>query len=285
MEAAKSVTDEKADELLFSEAQEGIEKTALNLPDGRPRHCCRNAFRRIKQAWRLRSIDPEMAVFSAMTAEEEAASAVIAALKEKRYSGADALNAWSHPHKVGVIHMAHAVGRLLHECGMDNIRLNIQPENARIDAYITNLERYGGPEDIYATLDEPLNWSVNLSEKKEDREQVSPVDFSNQLQDIASDRNMEGFIQFIRQRANERNTVLYAGDDGIPHVNVQDTYFENRLRDVAILVGLTITILQAETPQSIAEQALQAYIKALGKLVRRGVIDKKGVTIPEDDKK
>ncbi|MCC6598094.1 MAG: hypothetical protein IT559_04840 [Alphaproteobacteria bacterium] len=273
-----------ADDLPFSAAQTALEKSISKLAPGRAKNCCRNAFRRVRQAWLLRSIDPEMAVFSAMTGEEEAASAVIAALKAKGYVGADALNAWSHPHKVGVIHMAHAVGRLLHECGMDSIKFHIQPETPRIDAHITNLEKYGGPKDVSAILNEPLNWSVKLTEKIEDGERVSPVDFGSQLQDIASDRNIESFVQFIRQRANERNTVLYAAEDGIPQVKVQDGYFQSRLIDIATLVGLTIVILQADVPQSIAQQGLDAYIKALGKLVRRGVIDKQGGTIPDTGK-
>jgi hypothetical protein len=269
-------------ELAFSEAQIALEKSVLNLPDGRPRHCCRNAFRRIKQAWRLRTLDPEMAAFSAITGEEEAASAVIAALRVKGYTGADALNPWSHPHKAGIIHMIHAVARLLHACGMDNLKFQVDSEIPRIDVRITNLERYGVPKDMkdmHALLSEPLNWSVSVTKKKEDEEEVSPVDFSTQLQDIASDRNVENFITFIRQRANERNEVLYAADGGIPHVAVQDAYFQSRLRDIAILVAVTITILQAESPQSIAQQALQAYIKALGKLVRRGIIDKQGAAV------
>src|SRR3954454_18885606 len=73
MEDATPVTD--ASELPFSKAQVVLAEAAHNLPNGRPRNCCRNAFRRIKQAWRLRLLDPEMAVFSAMTGVEEAASA------------------------------------------------------------------------------------------------------------------------------------------------------------------------------------------------------------------
>jgi hypothetical protein len=126
----------------------------------------------------LRSLDSEMALFSAMTAEEEAASAVIAALKTKRYNGADVLNPWSHPHKVGVIHMARAVARLLHEFSPD-VKVRIQSEPPRIDVAITNLDKLGGPKDISAVLDKPLNMLIRSMEKKEDGEQLVPVDFSS----------------------------------------------------------------------------------------------------------
>src|SRR4051812_2704559 len=111
MENATTAID--TDELPFSKTQVDLEKAVHNLPKGRPRNCCRNAFHRIKRAWSLRLLDPEIAVFSAITAEEEAASAVISALKTKGYSGADILNPRSHPHKAGVIYMAQAVVRML----------------------------------------------------------------------------------------------------------------------------------------------------------------------------
>lgn len=256
----------------LTETQAAIEKAISNLPDGRSKNCCRNAFRRIKQAWHLRQIDAEMAVFSAMTAEEEAASSVMAALRVRKYVNVEFLNSWSHPHKAGLIHMAHAVGRLMHECGLEDIKILVKPEIPRIETCIANLEKYGGPKELFAILDEPLNWSISLSKKEENVEGNSLVDFKRQLQDIANDKNIESFNLFIRKKANDRNTVLYAGEDGIPKVEVQDSYFQTTLRDITILVGITIAILQSNTHQLFAQQALDAYIQALGKLVKHGSI-------------
>ena len=52
---------------------------------GHRKHCARSAVRRMIRASNLKGIDPEMAAFRALTAEEEAASALIHSLKWHRY--------------------------------------------------------------------------------------------------------------------------------------------------------------------------------------------------------
>jgi hypothetical protein len=79
------------DELPFTEAQATIEK-CIEMLAGRPRHCGRSAFRHLRKAWMLYPIDREMALFRAITAEEEAATALILAMKQRRYPGAELLD-------------------------------------------------------------------------------------------------------------------------------------------------------------------------------------------------
>lgn len=68
--------------------EEAIEK--LKVP--RIRHACRNAFNHLRKAWVLHPIDAEMSSFRAITAEEEAAAAVIRALRHKHYPNAEKLS-------------------------------------------------------------------------------------------------------------------------------------------------------------------------------------------------
>ncbi|PLU07434.1 hypothetical protein BMJ29_02810 [Sinorhizobium medicae] len=73
-----------------------------------------------------------MSFFRAITAEEEAATALILALKQRRYPGSEKLNPWEHLHKAAVSPFLDAVGNVLAETGMPAPRLSINrgPSNA-----------------------------------------------------------------------------------------------------------------------------------------------------------
>ena len=67
--------------------QEAVEK--ITVP--RIRHACRSAFNHLRKSWILHPVDAEMSAFRAITAEEEAASAVIRALRHQSYPNAESL--------------------------------------------------------------------------------------------------------------------------------------------------------------------------------------------------
>lgn len=69
---------------------------------GHSRNCARSAIRHIEMAWTIKDIDPEMAVFRAITAEEEAATAIFLALKEQRYESANKIKYKKHPYKLAL---------------------------------------------------------------------------------------------------------------------------------------------------------------------------------------
>ncbi len=61
----------------------------------------------------LDGVDLEMAAFRAITAEEEAASALFHSLKRRRYAGAARLSPRNHVHKNAVAPFCTAVSRVL----------------------------------------------------------------------------------------------------------------------------------------------------------------------------
>src|SRR5688572_22622865 len=63
------------------------------------RHSARSAIRSLQKAWRLRYIDRELAAFALITADEEAITAIMHALKRRNYPGADRLRTYNHNHK------------------------------------------------------------------------------------------------------------------------------------------------------------------------------------------
>jgi hypothetical protein len=68
----------------------------VNNAKGHSRHYGRNSSHHLERALRLKEIDPEMAVFRAITAEEEAATAIFLVLKEKSYHNADTIRFKDH---------------------------------------------------------------------------------------------------------------------------------------------------------------------------------------------
>ena len=100
-------------ELELTEIQKRIETLVLTTP-ARAKHSARSAIRHIQKAWLIRELDREMAVFHAITGEEEAATAIIYSLKRHNYPGSDQLNPHSHVHKNAVYPFFLAVGSILY---------------------------------------------------------------------------------------------------------------------------------------------------------------------------
>jgi hypothetical protein len=80
---------------------------------GHGKHCARSAVRHMIRASKLKGIDPEMAAFRALTAEEEAASALIHSLKWHRYKLSEQLKPRDHIQKAAVYPFFLAVEGLL----------------------------------------------------------------------------------------------------------------------------------------------------------------------------
>ena len=72
-----------------------------------------HVFRNMIRASKLKGIDPEMAAFRALTAEEEAASALIHSLKWHRYKLSEQLKPRDHIQKAAVYPFFLAVEGLL----------------------------------------------------------------------------------------------------------------------------------------------------------------------------
>lgn len=75
-------------ELPLSDFGKRLEKAVTHLT-GRTKYGGMNAFNHLRLSWQIKDIDQGMAAFRAITAEEEAATALIHSIKQKRYPNAD----------------------------------------------------------------------------------------------------------------------------------------------------------------------------------------------------
>lgn len=260
---------------------EALGKAAEKL-SGRPRHAALNAIRGLKRAWRIAPIDPEMAFFRAVTAEEEAATALMAALKHRQYPNASQLNFRKHTHKAGVYPFVRAIESLLAESlfPIPTVTLSYDADTPRIDIGIPS-EKLGLPAGHLITPDEPLNALIRSGPPDAPRQNL--VDFQDQLRAIAGGHGATDIASFIEAEANLRNKLLYASDIGWTVVENVDAGLVERRRRVLVLIGLTIAIMQTSTHQLLAVQALQAYLGALDKLPKDPV-DFDSAQGPEPDR-
>ena len=233
---------------------------------GRPKWASVHAISGLKRAWLIAPIDPEMALFRAITAEEEAATALITALKIQRYPNAELLNARDHAHKNGLYPFIRGIESLLAESGWPSPQMQLQHEDRkpRIDIHFRS-EELGFPPGQQVTPDEPLNMTAHRGRKDSSERIVE--DFGDQLQALAEGRGAKNIGEVIKTEANFRNRLLYAADSGIPIVQNVDPELIARRKRILLLVGLTVVILQTKAHQLFAVQAVQAYLTALGKSV------------------
>lgn len=262
------VLDVEADELPLDGMQQHLE-TAVGHLKGRPKHCARNAYRCLRRAWLLRTVDPEMAVFRAITAEEDAATGLMFALKHRQYPGAERLLPRDHAQKAAWIPFIEAIGKMMADSGvpLGKIILNAG-DPPRIDIRIP-AEALGiaGANGHHVSPDEPLNLIIRTGKTADD---LGVATFETELEAWAAARGKADARLWITEAANLRNQVLYAADSGIPTAPDPTKLILERRRRVQVLLLVTIAVLQADAPQPLAAQALRSFLKVMRNVEETG---------------
>lgn len=185
------------DELPLDEIQADIER-CVGLLKGHPRNCGRNAFQHLRKAWRLYGLDNEMSLLRAITAEEEAATALILALKARQYPGADRLDHRRHDHKAGVAPFLHAVGPVLSvwEFARPRIHLSWAGDRPRLNVSVSALAvGVSSDPDQLIQPDEPFNFVAREGPHEGPAEVMT---FASQLAELASEKGAGEILDFIR---------------------------------------------------------------------------------------
>lgn len=176
------------------------------------KHAARNAVFHLERARQIVDIDPNMAIFRAITAEEEAARALFHALERRRYATADRLHWRNHKHKAAVVPFLEAVGRFVSTAGFIKPELVFDhragdPGQLRVRFKVPD----GKGGHVWVYPDPPLNFRLAVDDKLHD--------FQAEVESLLSDQSVATFDKFVRERANHRNRLLYATAEGIPRVD------------------------------------------------------------------
>lgn len=222
------------------------------------RHAARSAIRHVEKAWLLRHLDLEMAVFRAITAEEEAARAIIHALQRHRYPGASKLKWRRHDHKAAVAPFFDIVLRFISQIpGLEtHLKWNRDDPRSQLELGI----RFPFlPERSWMYPVPPLHFNLQANDKVHD--------FIPEIQSLASERNVTSIQEYVEQRANQRNQILYASDQGIPRIDRPITdYLLSRRDAIFRMLGVFVLIDPYREQQLFVHQTLDAFLGIVPRL-------------------
>lgn len=230
-------------------------------PKSHSRNCIRSAFHHLEMAAKIQEVDPGMAVFRALTAEEEAATGLMYCLKELDYKNASMLRPRDHVHKNAVWPFLSALGLFFAEFAQAHIK--------KPGLYIDRNEsekrlmlRFCLPftaEDQWVTPIPPLNFSISSGNKR--------ISFQPQIHALASKRNVSDIAKHIKREANRRNEILYAAPNGYsgPPV-VGPDFFQHHQVLVVALMRAWLLIKPYPEHMRFVQDSLDAFLVMLGAL-------------------
>jgi hypothetical protein len=222
-----------------------------------------NAVRHLNRAWRIREIDPEMAVFRAITAEEEAATSVFLSLKQHRYPGADKLKPRDHVQKNALLPFFDAVTRVLSTMQDPpplqlHLDASFEPPRLVFRLQIQHPER----GLVWAAPQPPLHFTARRSTDGGASYRVE--DFAQGVDQVVSRAGAKSMKDHLRERANSRNRLLYASPGGYPQfggkIDASMAFFQ---RNVFTLIRMYLMIEPYPQHQNFVQQVLLSFLKAL----------------------
>lgn len=246
--------DDSFEQIVFA-----LRKLCLRLP--KPlRFRFQNALTHSDKSLELIEIDREMASFRGITAEEEAATALMRCLKLRRYEHHKEFNPWDHRHKVAILACIVAISGTMKDA-LSEFQLVFDCDKPRIDIKIP-LSNFGvkGGEKYAVQLIEPLD--IVHSRNGESGGDV----YSYALNSLAEKGNFDNIKKMIEYQANARNTLLYASDSRLPKSEAtKEVLLNRRKRMVAILV-VTTMIWQRREHQALVKQAVLSFLSVMNRL-------------------
>ncbi len=203
--------------------------------------------------------DENAAVFLAITAEEEAVSAIFLSLKQLGYDSANQINHRNHVHKAAFYPFCQAMSNVFKSFSKSSpqIGIDLNSENHRLLLRMT-VKNFNG-ETFFATPDVPFGFTV--------QKDASIDYFESALKEYFGEQ-YEKMKKWLKNTANKRNMVLYASPEGIPKVkfNDADKYFCEYENKVNLLMLLYFLIAPYKEKQLFVQQALHAFVKMIGKM-------------------
>lgn len=228
-----------------------------------------NAVRHLSRAWIVRELDPAMAVFRSITAEEESASAVFRAVKRVGYPGSKHLRPRDHLHKNALFPFCAAVYRTIADVSADPVATETYFDTSTTPPRLRVRVRVPLPGEDQVLCAEPTE-SLHFSVSESDADGIDhPVDFGRQLLALARANKLGSVVEYLRDRANARNRLLYAADAGYPSISgdTEQELVHYQKRTFANLT-LFLAIDQYPSRQSFVQQALEAFLAFLPKIPR-----------------
>ncbi|MEO6067398.1 MAG: hypothetical protein ABIQ41_05400 [Gemmatimonadales bacterium] len=239
-----------------------LEQRILGMVETRPspgKHAARSAIHHAERARRIQGIDPEMALFRALTGEEEAARAIIHSLHRLRYPGAERLNWKVHRHKAAMIPFLAAVGGLIKKGPITVPQLQIVQRDGKDQPSVRFEFMLPDGQVVGVTPRPPLDLQLSVNDALHD--------FSPELDELLVDSAVKSLDKMIELRATERNGVLYATESGVPTITGDIApAIEVRRGNIFACIAVFLLVDTFQVHQRFVLQCLPTYLKMLSLL-------------------
>jgi len=228
-------------------------------------HCFNSAIDHLRRAHALKTLDPAMAIFRGITAEEEAASGLMHALRDRAYPKSDLLRPRDHIQKHAVVPFLRFLLHNLAEVrltGVASVRLAMKEVNGTRRLVVVILQAGDVASDAIVPVP-PLNLSLS----------AGPFggfpDLGRNIQLLLRSSGYTNALSYLQAEANTRNRILYAGPSGYPVVgDLQPEFLIERQRRVFTILKAALLILPYADVQPFAADALNAFLRLVRRLDR-----------------
>jgi hypothetical protein len=219
------------------------------------------AFIHLSLAHRLKDIDPSMAIFRAITAEEEAATGLLRALQSRGYANPGELLPKDHLQKAAVYPYLRAIAKhtsYLRMNGIKDVRLVIPRYDEKPRLQLALLLD-GENDGIIVCPDPPFNLRI--------REGGEAVDYQKYFRELISPSGFDDIRNYLNIKKNKRNLLLYASPQGLiePGPVSDSTLLDYRHRVMTILKA-ALLLWPYKDVQPFAQEAVRSFLGLAGRL-------------------
>ena len=230
-------------------------------PKCRSRHCMRSALHHLECATKIFEIDPGMTAFRCITAVEEAASGLMHCLKEGGYQNSDRLDPQKHLHKNAILPFFDVLGLFFAETTAAHIKkpsLSFHGEGSDQKLELSIMLPIDG-EMRWVTPIPPLSFKISSEEKR--------LSYRPQIESLAAFRGVNRISEYLKEQANFRNQILYAGPDGYPgQIDLAPDFLEIHQIKVFALIRAYLLIYPHRELQGFVQDSLDAFLAMIGNL-------------------
>lgn len=224
----------------------------------------RNAMSHLFMATQIAKIDPLMAAFRAICAEEEAATALICSLKKHRYKDVERIKFHSHQDKQSVVVFIQL---------MKEWYVNFHPEiDDRLDQVRFYPRDVAGRKAIGVFLpikgtDKSIFIEPPLSLQARGAQGWAPI-IRQGVGKICIQGGYNKFTEMIKNRANFRNRLLYASDSYIPGWSGDVGHFIVNQSGIVGALLRTLGMIDPWSPSayersSLVEACIEVYLELM----------------------
>lgn len=218
----------------------------------------RSAVLHLERACQLLETMPEVAVFLAITAQEESAVCVFHGLTKNKYENANKLKRGDHKHKIGVYPFLKFIQDVVMNDSGINVRLDfaIKKHGKKTKSILRTVIPLNDKLGVFP--DPPVNiFSVDPDGNE--------TDYHHEIKKLASAKGIKSVFDYIKGLANIRNTVLYASPSAMPKIsNAEKVVCDHA--EAVVCNFVAYLLIEPYPKQKLVQEALKAYIKVLNRI-------------------